>query len=118
MELYKFINKTRGTTLGDKVRIADSFFARAKGLLGTDSLPDGEGLLIKPCSSIHMFGMRYAIDAVFVDKQMLVVAIIDSIEPGKASKLYGKAHSCLELPAGKAKATSTAVGDQIEYTPL
>jgi len=36
-----------------------------KGLLGRRELPDGEGILLRPCASIHMFFMRFAIDAVF-----------------------------------------------------
>lgn len=114
-ELHIFRNETRGTTIADKTRIADSFFARAKGLLGTTELESGCGLFIVPCNSIHMFGMKYAIDAIFVDKQLVVVEILHAIQPGKASKLYSKAHSCLELPAGRAKETATEIGDQLSY---
>lgn len=111
---YSFRNKTKGTLLATNARIAKSFFARARGLLGTADLPKGEGLLIDPCNSIHMFGMKYAIDAVFLDKQLKVVAVVDSIAPGKVSKLYGTAHSCLELPAGTARETQTGIGDELE----
>ena len=113
-KLYRFLNKTRGTSLAEHAVIAESFFKRAKGLLGTTELPQGNGLFISPCNSIHMFGMKYAIDAVFVDKQLVVVALLHSIPPGKASTLYRKAHSCLELPAGTAQSTQTEVGDQLE----
>lgn len=111
---YYFLNKAKGTLLATNARIANSFLARAKGLLGTTELPEGQGLLIDPCNSIHMFGMKYAIDAVFLDKKLKVVAVIDSIAPGKASKLYGSAKSCLELPAGTARQTNTEVGDELE----
>ena len=47
------VNRSKGTLIAAKVRRADSFFSRLKGLLGTDSLPEGESLLIYPCSSIH-----------------------------------------------------------------
>jgi|AGTN01.1.fsa_nt_gi Uncharacterized conserved protein len=112
---YYFLNKSKGTYLATNARIAKSFFARAKGLLGTSELPKGEGLHINPCNSIHMFGMKYAIDAVFLDKKLKVVAVVDSIAPGKASRLYGSAHSCLELPAGTARKTNTEVGDELEF---
>ena len=115
---YHFRNTTRGTSIADQAKIAESFFSRAKGLLGTTELPAGCGLFIVPCNSIHMFGMKYAIDAVFVDKKLQVVEILHGIEPGKMSRVYGKAHSCLELPAGRAKETQTEVGDQLEYVPV
>lgn len=117
-ELYHFRNKTRSISIADRAVIAKSFFARARGLLGTDSLEPGQGLFLVPCNSIHMFGMRYAIDAIFVDKNLVVVEILHSIQPGKTSKLYSKAHSCLEIPAGRASETGTAIGDQLEYAPV
>ena len=110
---YYFQNQSKGTLLATNARIAKSFFARAKGLLGTTELPKGDGLLIDPCNSIHMFGMKYSIDAVFLDRSLTVVAVLDSIAPGKISKLYSSAHSCLELPAGTARETNTEVGDKL-----
>jgi hypothetical protein len=115
-DLHTFRNETRGTTVADKALIAGTFFARAKGLLGTTELEPGCGLFIIPCNSIHMFGMKYPIDAIFVDKQLVVVEILHGIQPGQASKMYARAHSCLELPAGRAKETSTQVGDQLSFS--
>lgn len=102
--------------LAENARIAADFFSRLKGLLGTQSLPAGEGLLIEPCSGIHMFGMKYAIDALFLDKQLRVVGVVHSIAPGSLSKTYKGAHSCLELPAGVLKETGTCEGDQIVFS--
>lgn len=93
--------------------MARSFFSRFKGLLGTATLEPGEGLYLDPCSSIHMFGMKYAIDALFIDKNGLVVGLVHSIKPGALSKVYGKARGCLELPAGTLNAGGTALGDRI-----
>ena len=65
----KLVNLTRKTIVSCNLRIADSFFSRLKGLLGTVGLPDGDALLLRPCNNIHMFGMKYAIDVAFVDDQ-------------------------------------------------
>ena len=100
--------------LADKAVVADSFVARLVGLLKTPSLESGAGLYIVPCSQIHMFGMKYAIDVVFMDKQGVVVGLCESIQPGAISKLYSKAHSCVELPPGTIYDTKTSEGDQIE----
>lgn len=99
--------------LAENTRVANDFVGRMKGLLGTSSLERGHGLFIDPCSAIHMVGMQYAIDALFLDKQLKVVGVVHSIEPGQLSRNYMSARSCLELPAGVLKETGTAEGDQI-----
>jgi len=83
------------------------------GLLNRTSLSDGEGLFLTSCQSIHMFGMKFAIDAVFVDKNGVVVGILEDFAPGKLSRIFGKAESCLEIPAGTVKRTGTTLGDVI-----
>lgn len=110
---YRFINETNNQILAERATMARSFFTRLKGLLGTRSLEPGAGLLIEPCKSIHMFGMHYAIDVVFLDRAYNVVGLVQDIEPGKMSKVYGKARSALELPSGTIAATGTALGDRL-----
>jgi len=110
-----FRNKTRGgTVLAARAWVAESFFLRAKGLLFTKSLAAGAGLYLAPCKSIHMIGMAYAIDAVFLDKAGQVVGIAENIKPGHLSSYYSKASGCLELPAGTVASTGTKLGDQID----
>ncbi len=101
--------------LASEAKVADNFLTRLVGLLKTPSLVEGEGLYITSCSQIHMFGMKYAIDVVFLDKQNRVVGLCDSIKPGQVSKLFGKAHACLELPSGIIRNTATSEGDEIEF---
>jgi uncharacterized membrane protein (UPF0127 family) len=105
-------NLTKGSVLVTDLRIADSFWSRLKGLLGTASLPSGQGLLITPCNSIHMFGMQYAIDVVFLDTNFRVLKVLHTFPPGQAAACTGSAH-VLELPAGVLIQTHTAVGDQL-----
>lgn len=100
--------------LASNAFVAESFVARLVGLLRTPCLKSGEGLYIVPCSQIHMFGMKYAIDVVFMDRKGMVVGICNKIQPGQMSSLFAKAHACLELPAGLIDATGTGPGDLIE----
>lgn len=74
-------------------------------------MPVGEGLLIAPCNSIHMFGMKYAIDCIFLDANNKVVGLVENIAPGKMSRVFGPAKQCLELPAGAIASSSTQMGD-------
>ena len=69
-------NDTRQSELADKVELAASFGARLKGLLGRDGLPEGQGLWIDPCNSVHTFFMRFPIDVLFLDKSQRVVRVL------------------------------------------
>jgi len=75
----KILNLTRNITLTENTIIADSFFSRLQGLLGKDGLARGEGLILKPCDSIHTFFMRFAIDVVFVDRNNRVIRLYHSL---------------------------------------
>ncbi len=86
-----------------------------RGLLGTTQIEQGEGLFLMPCNSIHMFGMKYAIDAVFVDRQGKVVGLVHNIKPGQCSSVFWGAKNCLELPPGTIGDTNTETGDQLEW---
>ncbi|MDF2629995.1 MAG: hypothetical protein K0R39_3826 [Symbiobacteriaceae bacterium] len=105
-------NATRGLVLGYKVSGADTFRLRLLGLMFRPSLPQGEGLLIRPCRAVHTHFMRFPIDLVFVDGDNRVVHLIPAMAPWKLSPTVREAEAVLELPAGAAGAT--AVGDQLE----
>jgi uncharacterized membrane protein (UPF0127 family) len=108
-------NINRGTTVASRARRAQSFWARGKGLMFDRSLPDGGGLVIDPCSSIHMFGMRFALDVLYVDKHDRVVRAQEGIRPWRIGPLRTKhARYVVELPIGAIQASGTVVGDQLQ----
>jgi len=111
-------NETRGTDLGGSVVVADSFGGRLLGLMGRPTLPPGGGLWLRPASSIHMLFMRFAIDAVFLARpegeRRRVVAVRAGLRPWTGVVWWARgADGCLELPAGVAAASGTAVGDTV-----
>ena len=107
-------NKTQGTIVADRVRLADTFWQRLKGLLGTRILPLGHGLIIKPCNSVHTFGMDYPIDVLFVDGDHCIIKIVDNMLPGKVS-MATRSKYVVELPAGTGHRTACCVGDRLEF---
>lgn len=113
--LLTVVNRTRDRVLGDAIREADSFFRRARGLLGADDLPDGDGLWICPCTSIHSFGMRIEFDALFLDARRRVVGMYSRFRRNRMSRIFWSARGVLELPAGMIERTGTKVGDEIEF---
>jgi uncharacterized protein len=64
------------------VRVAESWRERRTGLLRLTGLPPNEGLLLAGCRSIHTIGMRFAIDAVLLDRRFRVLAIVP-MPPGR-----------------------------------
>lgn len=102
-----------GRELAKSVQVADSLFARMKGLLGRKGLNPGEALWIKPCKGIHTIGMKFAIDAVFLDRNNRVIAVIPDLSPSRVSRVYRCAASVIELPAGTLALTPLAIGETI-----
>ena len=106
-------NRTKDILLADHIWKADTFWRRLKGLLGTRLLPIGYGIIIKPCSSIHTFGMNYPIDVLFVDGNHCIVKIVENMMPGKMS-MASSSQYVVELPAGTARRTTCSIGDILE----
>ena len=95
-----------------KVRIANNFFSRLKGLIGKNSLPHGEGLLIAPCNSIHMLFMKFNIDAVFIDKNFIIKKISPNLKTWFSFAICLDAWAVVEISAGQAN--NLKVGEKLE----
>jgi uncharacterized membrane protein (UPF0127 family) len=87
-------------TIANDVAVADGIWSRFVGLMGKRELAAGHGLCLKPCSQIHMFFMRFPIDAVFIDGDGRVVRSYADLKPWRVTRIVSKAKACLELPAG------------------
>ena len=111
-------NVTRGTTVAERVRVASSSVDRSVGLLRTHEVKPGEGLWIERSPSIHMFFMRYAIDAVFVSKAGVVTKVVPNLKPWRTVLWARGARDCLELRAGAAAESGTQRGDQLHLTDI
>jgi len=80
---------------------ADSFWLRFRGLMLRRSLPRDEGMLFRGAGSIHMFFMRFAIDAVFCDKELQVLRVARGLQPWRMAGARG-ARVVIELADGAA----------------
>ena len=85
----------------ERCLVADTPFARMRGLLGRTELPRGEGVFLRPAGSIHTFFMRFPIDVVFVDGEGIVVGVERELPPWRTARRRG-AKAVLELAAGTA----------------
>lgn len=116
--LLKIINISKNTILAEKAEIADTFLERLKGLLGKSRLEPKAGLILRPCTSIHTFFMRFPIDAVFVDSQNRIIKAYHSLPAWRLSAIFFNSIFCIELPAGTLHTSSTEAGDYLQITPF
>jgi len=106
------LERQDGSLVCERCLLAESPLTRLKGLLGRRELPRGEGLLLRPASSIHTFFMRFAIDAVWVDRELNVLDVSAGVAPWRTARCKG-AKAVIELPAGEAERRGIAVGDAL-----
>ena len=109
----RLFNESRGILLAEKLMVADTFWKRLRGLLGTREWPEGNALLINPCNSVHMFGMKYCLDVLFLDRQNMVLEAVEALAPGRL-KLCRGAKCVVELPDGTLRRTGTCRGDRLQ----
>ena len=106
------VNLTRANVICERAVIADRPLRRMRGLLGRRSLPAGEALLLQPAPSVHTAFMRFAIDVVFLDRDLQVVKLVENLRPWRTAAAR-HARSALELAAGEAAVRSIQLGDQL-----
>jgi uncharacterized protein len=111
-------NETMGTVVAEACRVASSLRDRTVGLLGTTRLSPGEGLLIQRSPSIHMFFMRYAIDAVFVNDAGVITRVVESLNPWRVVWWARGARDCIELPTGAVQQSGCRPGHQLSFLQL
>lgn len=105
-------NVTQNAAIANRVYECKSIWSRLLGLLGLPKLNQDEACLLHRCNGIHTFGMRYEIDACFLDKSNRVIAIEKNIKPNRISKIYPKSRSTLEFLGGSLSAACKS-GDQL-----
>jgi len=111
----RLVNRSRGTTLADRVEVATSSWARAVGLMGRRSLPEGFGLVIAPCGSVHLFLVHVPLDIVHLDADGVVLRVV-SLSPWSIGPRVRGSAVVVEVPAGAAARAETRAGDVIVLT--
>jgi uncharacterized protein len=83
--------------LGRRVPIAVGVRVRLLGLSHLGRERAGDGLLIPHCSSVHTFGMRFALDLVFLDRDGKPLSVRRAVQPRRFAG-DRRASAVLELP--------------------
>ena len=111
-------NTTRQAFLASHLRRADTHLSRLVGLMGTPpgALTSGKGLWIVPSHGVHTFGMRYAIDLVYLNQQLEVIHTEENVRPWRVAAVRMESATVLELPSHTIYQTGTSIGDRIEIS--
>jgi uncharacterized membrane protein (UPF0127 family) len=113
------LRTTEGRFIAHEVRVACSLSARLLGLSRERSLPTRSGLLLSPARAIHTLGMRFAIDVVFLSRQMRVLGLAPRLPPWRVVLAPRGTGRVLELAAGQIAATGLKTGTfLLVETPL
>lgn len=102
MNKYHLVDGDSGQSFLNSLQIAETFSARLMGLMGK-TLKDSEGLLIRPCNSIHCFFMKIPIDVVFLNNDNVVIHRIDGMKPWSVSPIIKNAALVIEANTGALK---------------
>ncbi len=117
MEQVLVRNRTRGTVVARQAGLAKDSWSRLRGLMGRRSLAPDEGLIIRPCSSIHTCFMRFPIDVLFVDESNRVLRAFSGLSAWRFGPVVRQASYVVELPAGTIFTSQTEPGDLLEWGP-
>lgn len=91
-----------------------SFMARARGLIARPPLGADQGFWFDRCSSVHSFGMRHAIDVLFISTEGEVLRVLHRLKPWRAAWHMGSS-SVLELGAGMAAQHGIQTGHSLFF---
>lgn len=107
------VTNSTGKILLDNVLVAHSHWLRFRGLMLRSELGTQDGMLFPKTNAIHCFFMRMPIDVVFMNREGIVVRVIQSIKPWRISPIVRNAVQVLECKAGTTAALNIAEGDQL-----
>lgn len=103
--------RANGELLCGDCRLAATFMTRFRGLMGRARLAPDEGLVLRT-SSVHTSFMRFPIDVVFLDRDLVVRRIVGAMKPWRVAACRS-ARWALELPANTCEARGLRVGEAL-----
>ena len=103
--------------MGPRPRPALSALQRLRGLAFRDLGAVDAPLLIERCRSVHTFGMRFALDLVWLDAAGAVVRVDRGVPPRRLRTCV-RARSVVEIASGGAQAVLDALCEPAAVTRL
>ncbi len=110
----KAVNTSKAVVIASNVKEAAGFVSRLMGLMGRDRLEKDEGLWMARCRAIHTFWMRFPIDVVFLDRDLIVKKTVKGLRPFRPVVSCRHAQGVLELPEGAIERARIQIGDRVD----
>ena len=96
----RIVIEHKNIIIATDVRMANTFWSRFKGWMGKKYVGDHEALIIQPCASVHTFGMKFAIDVLFLNSNNQVIHQMSDLKPNRISALIPHTCTIIELKEG------------------
>lgn len=93
------------------LEVAASPNRRSRGLLGRTGLEGA--LLITPCSGVHTFRMRFALDVAYIDRSWTVLTVV-RMKPNRMGRNRLRARHVLEAEWGALERWGVRPGTTLE----
>jgi uncharacterized membrane protein (UPF0127 family)/CheY-like chemotaxis protein len=108
------LRREDGRIVCERVKVADTWFRRMRGLLFRRSVKSEEGVVLRPSFSIHTAFIRFPIDVVFLDQDLRVLRIAACVRPFRTASCRGS-REAVELRAGECERRGLVVGDRVAW---
>ncbi len=105
-----------GQCLWPRARKAMDPWSRARGLLGRRQLSTDEALWLSPCGAVHMWGMAFALDLVWLDAEGRILELRPHLRPWRwAWPKAARVRDTLELRAGEILHRELQIGQILQW---
>ena len=98
---WRLVDRDTRVVVVAKLILADRFWPRFVGLQFRAGLPQGSGLLLVPCNSVHTCFCRFPIDLTCFDRRGRVLEVRQHLRPWRAAVAPAGTHAILETAAGE-----------------
>lgn len=97
------------------VETADTVRSRFRGLLGRAGLAPDRALWLPGARRVHTFGMRFAIDVAYLDRDGVVLHLAERVPPGRVTRRVRGASGALETSGGVLGSLGISDGDRVVW---
>lgn len=108
-------NLTRNSILSRKPYFATGLWDRTRGMIGRD-FSAFDSMVFPRCNAIHTFFMSRVLDVIFLDRENVIVHLVEHLKPWHPCVRKGAACLVIELPDGAISETHAALGDKLELS--
>ena len=106
---WQLVDEASQVVVAARVHAAFDSAARRTGMLGRETWPGDEALVIAPCQAVHTVGMRYAIDVLFVRRDGTIEKVQSAVRPWRMAGAW-RAFAVIEMAAGAFERRAPLVG--------